>query len=103
MCLEHSDGFPGLHEQRFVVFEISQTMNDCIVAFPIAGGFSGPSVDYKILGFFGNLGIEVVHQHPKGCFLQPTFARKLIATRGDDDSFPIYRLHTIGLVTWRTD
>jgi len=44
---------------------------------PGAGGFAGSAVDDEVRGVSGHLGIEVVHEHAKGGFLEPALAGNL--------------------------
>ncbi len=73
---ENADRLAGLHEQRFVVFEGAERSDDRVIAVPIASRLAAPAVDDQIFGLFGNLGIEVVHQHAQRRFLLPAFAGK---------------------------
>ena len=78
---ENSHRLAGLHEQRFVVFERAKRRDDGVKAFPVARRFAAPAVDDQIFGLFGDLGIEVVHQHAQRGFLLPAFAGKRSAAR----------------------
>jgi hypothetical protein len=72
--LEHADGAAGLHEQGFVVFELLQGGDDAVEVGPAPGGAAGTAVDDELIGFFGDVGIEVVHEHAQGGFLLPALA-----------------------------
>ncbi len=41
---------------------------------PVARGVPRAAVDDQLIGAFGDLRIEVVHQHPERAFLMPTLA-----------------------------
>jgi Sigma-70 region 2 len=77
---KNPDRFAGLNEQRFVVFKIAQGSDDGVEGGPIACGAAGAAVDDELVGLFGNLGVEVVHEHAEGGFLMPTFAGDLAST-----------------------
>ena len=81
MCLENSDWFAGLHEQRLVIVKILESGDDGAIGFPTAGRASGSSIDDEIFGTLGDFFVEIVHQHAHGGFLLPTFACDLIAAR----------------------
>src|SRR5262249_7239765 len=57
---------------------------------PVAGGLAGAPVNDELLGFFGDLRIEIVLQHPKGGLLDPALAAqggapsRANGTRGSD-------------------
>src|SRR2546427_8966325 len=92
MSFENPDGLSGLDEERFIVLQLLQTVDNCFVTFPVAGGLARPAVDDQLLGFFGDLRVEVVHQHPKGRFLDPSLALQSSPPRGSD-RLHLYRFH----------
>ena len=51
-------------------------------ASQLAGRAAGAAVDDQVLGVLGDLGVEVVHQHPQGGFLLPALATDLGAAGG---------------------
>jgi hypothetical protein len=81
MCLKHTDGLAGLHQQRLVVLERGQFPDDRIVRGPVPCRFSGSPVDDEIVRALGDLGIEIVHEHPERRFLRPAFAGQRCASR----------------------
>ncbi len=81
VSLEDADRLARLHQQRLVVLQRLQRVDDGVVALPIARGAAGAAVDHEILRTLGDVGIEVVHEHAHGGFLPPTFAGQLIAAR----------------------
>src|SRR5215831_18936197 len=40
-----SDGFPGLHQQRFVILEAAKRLDDGVIAHPVSRSASGTAVD----------------------------------------------------------
>ena len=47
---------------------------------------AGAAVDDQILGTLGDLGIEIVHQHPQRGFLRPALAGERRAARRANDA-----------------
>ena len=78
---EHADRLAGLDQQRLVVLELLQVLDDRVVGIPAAGGAAGAAVDDELVGMFCHLGIEVVHQHAHRRFLRPSLAAALRAAR----------------------
>ena len=79
--LEDAHRLARLHQQRLVVFQRLQRVDDGVVALPIARGASGAAVNHEVLRTLGHVGIEIVHEHAHGGFLSPTFAGELVAAR----------------------
>ena len=63
---------------------VAQRGDDRVERLPAAGGAAGAAVDHEVLGVLGDLGVEVVHQHPQRGFLLPALAGDLGAARGAD-------------------
>ena len=84
-CVRNTrDRLSRLHEQRLVVLERAQRRDDRVERLPAARGAAGAAVDDEIVGPFGDLGIEIVHQHPQRGFLRPSFAGERRAARRAD-------------------
>ena len=79
---EDADRLAGLNEQRFVALERRQRPDDGVERRPAARRASRSAVDDQILRPFGDVGIEIVHQHPERRFLRPAFAGERGAARG---------------------
>ena len=90
---EDADGLSGLHQHCLVVLERLQCANDRVERFPAARGPSGAAVDDEVVGMLGDLGVEIVHQHAKGCFLLPTLARDFGSARSTDGTRTGGRCH----------
>ena len=78
------DRLAGLDEQRLVVAEPSKLADDRVEGRPAAGGAPGPAVDDEVVRVLGDLGIEVVHEHPQDRFLLPAAAGQLGAAGRPD-------------------
>ena len=74
MGAHHSDRLARLDQHGLVVGEGGESSRDGIERRPRAGGAAGAAVDHQIVGALGNLGVEVVVQHPQHCFLLPAAA-----------------------------
>jgi hypothetical protein len=72
---EHRDRLSRLDEESLVVLETIESLDNFMEALPVTGRLAAAAVDDQFSGLLSNLGIEIVHQHPLRCFLNP-------ATRG---------------------
>ena len=82
---EHADRLARLHEQRLVVARARCSVrDDRVVGLPASAPPSRPAVDDEVLGPLGDVGVEVVHQHPQRGFLRPRAAgQRRAAWRAD--------------------
>ena len=64
MGLKDADRLAGLDQQRLVVLERLQRPDDGVVGVPVARRLSRSAVHHQIVGPLGDVGIEIVHQHP---------------------------------------
>ena len=85
MRAKDSDGLPGLDQKSFVGGERLQRLHDGVIAIPIADGLAAAAVDDQLGGLFGDVGIEIIHQHAHRGFLLPSFAGERSAARAADD------------------
>ena len=60
--------------------------DDRVEGVPAARRAAGAAVDDEIVGAFGDVGIEIVHQHPQRGFLEPSPARQRRAARCADET-----------------
>ena len=74
MGAEDGNGFAALDEERFVVIEASQRLDDRVERLPRTRGTSRSTVNDEFVGAFRDLGIEIIHQHTESGFLRPPFA-----------------------------
>ncbi len=84
MGAEHPDRLAGLHDQRFVVFEIAQRSRDAVKALPVARGAADAAIDHELAGLLCHVRVEIVHQHTQRCLGQPALGRQLRAARRTD-------------------
>ena len=70
---EHADRLAGLDQKRPVGIETLQRMDDAIEAFPVARRPADAAIDHEFARLLGDVGVEVVHQHPHRGFGQPGF------------------------------
>ena len=77
MGAEDADGLARLDEQRLVVAERAQLADDRVERLPGARRAAGAAVDDEVVGPLGDVGVEVVHQHPQRRLLRPALAREL--------------------------
>ncbi len=82
--LHHADRLAGLHQHRLVVAQRAQRAHQRVVRLPAAGGPAGAAVDDQVLRALGDLGVEVVHQHPQRRLGLPGPGGQLGAVRGVD-------------------
>ena len=82
VCREHPHRLARLHEQRLVVFQHAQRPADRVERGPIPRRFARPAVHHEVVGSLRDLGVEVVHQHPQGSFLDPSLAGFRCPARG---------------------
>jgi hypothetical protein len=57
VALENRHRFAGLNQQRLIIFQVAQRLEDSVKGFPIARGLSSPPIDHQILGAFGHFRI----------------------------------------------
>jgi hypothetical protein len=60
-----ADRLAGLDEHRFVLAQLGQRAHHRVERAPAPGGAAGAAVDDEVIGTFGHVGVEVVHQHPQ--------------------------------------
>ena len=83
---QDADRPAGLDEQRLVVGQLLQGPRDGLEAGPVARRFAAAAVDDQIVGALGDVGVEVVVQHPPGGFLGPGSAVQLASDGRPDRS-----------------
>ena len=74
MGAEHADRLARLHQQRLVLAQLAQRREDRLEAVPVARRLADAAVDDERVGVLGDLGIEVVLDHPVGRLDQPVAA-----------------------------
>src|SRR5262249_33695842 len=83
--LQHADRLARLHEQRLVVLQLAKRGDDAVERLPRSCRLARAAVDDEMIRILGDLGIEVVHEHAQGGFLDPALAGALGTARGTDD------------------
>jgi hypothetical protein len=79
--LENADGLTGLNQQSLVVLQLFESCDDGVVSLPAPRRAAGSSVYDQVLRTFGDVGVEIIHQHAHGGFLLPAFASEGVAAR----------------------
>ena len=82
--LHDADRAAGLDEHRLVLLELLQGADHGVEGAPVAGRLARAAVDDELVGVLGDLGVEVVLQHPQGGLLLPAQgAQRRTAWRSD--------------------
>ena len=82
--LEHRHRLAGLDEQRLLVAQPPERRDDRLEALPVARRLPRAAIDHQLLRPLGDLGVEVVHQHPQRGLLLPAAAGDLGAAGSAD-------------------
>ena len=85
---EHADRLARLDQQGLVVLQVPQRVHDGVEGVPAARRPARAAVDDELVGVLGDLGVEVVHQHPHGRLLRPALAAQGRPARGTDRPGP---------------
>jgi hypothetical protein len=93
MSTENADRLAGLDRECLIAIETAQRRDDPVEAFPVTRCTPDTTIDDEFAGLFGNVGVEVVHQHPQRCFRQPGLRRKLRATGRANDARVVDTCH----------
>ena len=75
---------PALDEHRLVALEGAQRALQRVERRPVARGLAGAAVDDELVRVLGDLGVEVVLEHPQRGLLRPAQGRELGAAGGAD-------------------
>ncbi len=81
--LKYPDRFTGLHEESLVVVEVFKRCHDPVEIIPRARSPADAAINHQLMGTFGNIGMQVVHQHPHRCLGHPAFCADLGTGRGE--------------------
>jgi hypothetical protein len=82
--LEDADRLARLDEQGLIFLQSLKRLNDLVVGRPVAGGATYTAIDDQALRVFGNLIVQIVHQHANSSFGRPMLRLNLIAPPGAD-------------------
>jgi hypothetical protein len=78
---QHADRLAGVHEQGLVVLQVLERRDDRRIRVPAPGGAAGAAVHDELVGMFGHLGVEIVHQHAHRALLGPALTGSLSTAR----------------------
>ena len=81
---EHTHRLAGLDQQRLVLLHGLQGPGDRIERRPGPDGPAGAAVNHQVIGALGDLGVQVVHQHPQRGFRLPALGGELGAAGSFD-------------------
>ena len=87
---QDADRPAGLDEHRLVVGERGERADHRVEAAPVAGRPPGAAVDDEVVGALGDLGVEVVLQHPQRGLGLPAARRQRGAARGPYGSCAVH-------------
>jgi hypothetical protein len=79
--LHDADRAAGLDEHRLVLLQTAQGAHHRVEGVPVAGGLAGAAVHDQLVGVLGDLGVEIVLQHPQCGFLLPSLSAQFRAAR----------------------
>ena len=86
MGAEHAYRLPRLNEQRLVPFEPAQGRDDAVERLPVPRRPPDAAIDDQLAWPLGDVGIEIVHQHPERRFGQPALGAELGSAGAADDA-----------------
>jgi hypothetical protein len=86
MRAEHAHRLARLHQQRLVVAQLAQRLEDGVEGLPVARRLADAAIDNQRVRVLGHGGVEVVLQHAVGGLGQPAPAAELRAGGGLDGS-----------------
>ena len=81
---EDADRLAGLDDEGFVRFQFTERLDDRFVGGVVPRRLADSSVDDQILRPFGNVRVEVVHQHAKRRLSEPALRREVRAGGSPD-------------------
>ena len=79
---ENADRLAGLDEQGLVALEPAQRRDDAVERRPVARRAADAAIDDELARPFGDVGIEIVHQHAQRRFGEPALGAELGPARG---------------------
>ena len=81
MGTKHTNGFPGLYEQRLVVAQFFKGFGNQVEILPGTGSLTYAPLYHEFVGIRSNLRVEVVHYHPIRGFGEPRVAVQFSSSR----------------------
>ena len=95
---EHADRLARLHQQRLVVLQRLERRDDLVEILPGARRPADAAIDDQLVRVFGDIGVEIVHQHAQRRFGLPGQRVEFGAARGADFADIVSRIgHHIAL------
>src|ERR1700756_841383 len=86
MGAEHANRLAGLDEQRLIGVKAAQRRDDTIERLPVASRPPDAAVDDELARPLGDVGIEIVHEHPERRFGQPALGAELGSAGAADNA-----------------
>ena len=86
MGAENADRLAGLDEQRLIALEAAQGRDDAVERRPVARRPPDAAINNKLARPLGDVGIEIVHEHPERRFGQPALGAELGSVGRADDA-----------------
>ena len=86
-----ADGFARLNGERLMIAEALELADDGVVRGPVASRFTDAAVDDQLIRPFRHVGIEIVHQHPKGGLGLPALGTQGAPTIGSQTGCNSFR------------
>ena len=83
---EHADRLARLDEQSLIALEPAQGRDDAVERRPVARRPPDAAIDDELARTFGDVGIEIVHEHPERRFGQPALGAELGSAGAADDA-----------------
>ncbi len=73
MGAENANRFARLHQKGLVVFKFLEAGNNLVEILPGARRTANTAIHHQFVRIFGNVGMQIVHQHAHRRFGQPAF------------------------------
>ncbi len=70
---KHANRLARLHQKSLVIFQFLQAGNDLVKILPGTCRPADTAINHKFMRVFGNVRMQVIHQHAHRCFGQPAF------------------------------
>ena len=77
MGLKDANRFARLHQQRLIFFQLFEAGNNLIEIFPSACRTADPAIHNQLMGVFGHVWMQIVHQHSHWGLGQPAFGGQI--------------------------
>ena len=71
-----------MNQERLIFLEPFESLDDFVVAFPVARRAADTAVDDQVLRVFCDLVVEIVHEHSDGGLSSPVLGSELASPPG---------------------